>query len=246
MKKSLVKIAMASALAVSIIPAANAAEVSPAELTKIKGEYPELLGRPGVTIVKSQDLGNVKQLKVSIQTPRGPQEFETFVVKGSDIIFAGTAFDKTGKKVSFPVDAALVKAGVAFSVGTGPEQLYLVTDPECPYCRRLDQNLDKSVYTKYTFNVIPFPLSFHKDAKPMYRYILSGKDNAEKAKRYEAVMAGGNEWSKVKLTPEEIAAADKLMASGEASAKELQARGTPSVYDSEFSQFNYGPLLKKK
>jgi len=246
MKKNILKIALATSLALTGTTSLMATEVSNSDIVKIKKDFPALLGRQGVSIIKSQDLGKVKQLQVRIQTPRGPQEFETFIVEGLDVIFAGTAFDKKGVKVSFPVNADVIKDGVAFKIGNGPKQLYLVTDPECPYCKRLEQNIDEDKLKDYTVNLITMPLGFHKNAKDMYRYILSGKTDVEKTSRYKEVMNGSDVWSKVKLTEAEISAANKIMEKGQAAAKELGARGTPSIFDANFDKFNYGPLMKSK
>jgi len=246
MKQNMIKIALAASIALTG-SALFAKDLPKAELAEIVKSYPNLLARDGVTVLKSQDLGNVKQLKVMIKTQRGPQEFEAFVVKGSDLIFAGTAFDKAGKKVSFPINGSVIQAGIGLKLGTGSKQLYLVTDPECPFCKKLESNLDKDkVLKEYTINVIPMPLGFHKEAKPMYRYILAAKTNAEMVKRYNETMSGGTTYKTAKLSPSEIASANKKIEAGEQAARELGARGTPSVYDNNFNKFNYGGLLKSK
>ena len=56
----------------------------------------------------------------------------------------------------FPTNAQIVKEGVAFSFGNGPD-LYVVTDPECPFCRRVLNPIDNELWEckecKYLFEI---------------------------------------------------------------------------------------------
>ena len=56
---------------------------------------------------------------------------------------------------------------VAFQVGRGPKTLYLVTDPDCPFCRRLEATLDGLLKEgRITLKVILYPLTaLHPEAK---------------------------------------------------------------------------------
>jgi len=56
---------------------------------------------------------------------------------------------------------------VAFQVGRGPKTLYLVTDPDCPFCRRLETTLDGLLKEgRITLKVILYPLTaLHPEAK---------------------------------------------------------------------------------
>lgn len=226
--------------------AAKGDTLSNADISKLQADYPELIGKQGVKVLKGLDQGNFKQLELEVRGPRGPQQFEVFVVDGVDAVFAGNAYSKKGEKFSLPVNTDLIKSGVALKIGTGPKNVYVVTDPECPYCQRLEQNLADDVYEKYTINIIPMPLSFHKKAKPMLHWVLAGKDAKEQADRLHAVMAKKDtSFESYKPTKEEIAKNEALFATAYKAAMELRATGTPSVYDDKFQKANYDFLLKK-
>ncbi len=55
---------------------------------------------------------------------------------------------------------------VAFTAGSGKATFYLVTDPQCPYCKRAEKIIDKMIEEgKITVKYLMFPLPFHKGAK---------------------------------------------------------------------------------
>ena len=145
-----------------------------------------------------------------------------------------------------PKNKELIKQAVSVKVGTGPEQLYLVTDPECPFCRRLEENIDPEAKKKYTLNVILFPLPFHADAKPMSRYILAGKDNEERAKRLHDVMTGSEGWKEFKVPESQKEEIEAKIKKGLDAANELRAGGTPTLFDAYFSPVDVGLIAKKQ
>jgi thiol:disulfide interchange protein DsbC len=98
----------------------------------------------------------------------------------------------------------------------------------------------------YKVHVILFPLSFHKHAKDMSYYILAGKTNEEKAKRFREVLGGSNEWKNYHPTKEEKAKFDKILNNAKKAVEELGARGTPTVYDEKFNKTNWTKLGEKK
>jgi thiol:disulfide interchange protein DsbC len=220
-------------------------ELSKKEIEQLKTDYPQLIGKQGIVVKKGIDQGKFKQLELEIQTRRGPQQFEVFVVKGvDDVVFAGSAFNKVGDKYSLPVNEKAIKDAVAFEMGNGSETLYLVTDPECPYCQRLEKAIKPEALKKYTIKVIPMPLSFHKKAKPMYTYILAGKDNKEKSERMHKTMTGDTSYQNYKPTEKETKTAEEIFKKGYVGAKELKAGGTPSLYNSKFQKVTQDLLTK--
>jgi thiol:disulfide interchange protein DsbC len=223
-------------------------KLSKEELKKINQEISGLNKR--VLELKAIDgvkTHNVDILKIKLYYKGVPrQDFVAYKPENSTLLIFGKAVDyKTGKEVSMPKDMKSVKEGVAFKIGHGPKVLYLVTDPECPFCKRMEKNIRDDLKDKYTINVIPMPLSFHRHAKQMYYYIFSGKTDAEKAKRMEEVMKGkDNNWQNFKPTSEQKAKFDKIIEKGYKAAKELGARGTPSVFDEKGNPVNYMKLMK--
>lgn len=62
----------------------------------------------------------------------------------------------------------------AVTIGNGPNQVIEFTDPDCPYCRKLDAYLtERKDITRHIFF---FPLNIHPKAKEKARYILCSED----------------------------------------------------------------------
>jgi len=64
----------------------------------------------------------------------------------------------------------------AFTIGKGPVEVYYVTDPQCPYCKKGEailKELSESGEIKTHF--ILYPLSFHKNAKEQCISIICDK-----------------------------------------------------------------------
>ena len=123
---------------------------------------------------------------------------KSFVTKDGYLI-AGAIFKPDGKKINFPIDKELIKKGVAFEYGdkTKPT-LYLVTDPECPFCQKAEKTLGDKLAKNYNVKVILFPLSFHKKSKAYTSYILQGKTDQDKANRLKTVLREGENNKQVK------------------------------------------------
>jgi len=84
-----------------------------------------------------------------------------------------------GKLSMFPLDKAL-------KIGSGPNQVIEVSDPDCPFCR--DGSAFFSGRTDVTRYVFLYPLSkIHPEAEAKARYILSAVNPAE---AYEEVFSG--------------------------------------------------------
>ena len=119
------------------------------------------------------------------------------------------------KVKSIPLDKAL-------KIGTGPHQVIEFTDPDCPYCRKVDEFLAKRTdLTRYVFFL---PLrQIHPDAEKKAQYILSQKD-WEKALRevVSGVLDG-------KPLPE-TAHKNLMLEEMEQVAKSIGVRGTPALW----------------
>ncbi len=65
-----------------------------------------------------------------------------------------------------PEDMKRVNQLTAFSVGSGKKTVYLVTDPQCPFCKKAENILSSMVKSnEITLKVLLFPLRFHKGSK---------------------------------------------------------------------------------
>ena len=187
-------------------------------------------------------------LKIEARSSRGSQLIHAILDKQTNELYIGSAYDKEGNPILFPKDIQAIKEGVAFSYGTGSQEIYIITDPECPYCTRFE----KSVHGKlsdYTVHVIFFPLSFHKKAPAMVDWIMQGKDDAAKKERFEQVMLKGStaysslikDVNKPHVYSEAVRLAMKKM---QAAVLELNVRGTPAIYDKDFNPVQQDQLFK--
>jgi len=184
---------------------------------------------------------------LTLQTPQGSGNI--YLTKNKKYTILGNVFDNKKHQMILPhykVDKKVIDKGVVFTFGKGKTDIYIVTDPQCPFCREFEKkSKDSNLAKNYKVHVIFLPLSFHKYSKDMIYYILSAKTEAEKAKRFHETLQGGNEWKNFKPTKAQKEAIDKKIKESEKAAAELGAQGTPSFYDSKFNEINRNKLLKK-
>ena len=121
---------------------------------------------------------SVKGFCEAVVSVGGPFKNVIYVDKSGEFALLGQLIDlKTGenltrKKVTElsklkPEQIKKLEKLVAFTVGKGPKTVYLVTDPDCPFCKRLEATLDEFIKEgKLTVKVILFPLErLHPKAK---------------------------------------------------------------------------------
>jgi len=63
---------------------------------------------------------------------------------------------------------------LAFSSNDANKSILIITDPECPFCRRLAKDKNDKL-KNYRVDYILVALPYHKEAKQMISYILSAK-----------------------------------------------------------------------
>jgi thiol:disulfide interchange protein DsbC len=216
------------------------------ELLKATPLYQRLapMLKQGIAKAKGVDQGDFYIIR--LDTPRGKGNI--YITKDKKYTLLGTLLDnKKGEPImgQFPVNKEIVKKGVLFSFGHGKKDLYLVTDPQCPFCRVMERETRNTLEKKYRVHVILYPLPFHTHAKAMSYYILAGKTDRERAKRLQEVLSGSNKWKNYHPTQEEKNRFERELQKSAKAIEELGARGTPSVYDENFHQFNWGKLVVK-
>lgn len=65
----------------------------------------------------------------------------------------------------------------AIQIGSGADKIYVFSDPDCPYCRQLEQEFDK--LHGVTVYVFPFPIDgLHPNATAMAENIWCAKDRS--------------------------------------------------------------------
>jgi len=210
--------------------------------------YPKLKEDMKKGVIKVSGVETDSLYVIIIKTPR--KSGNIYITKDKKYTIIGNVINnKTGSMLSprtHKVNKKTVQEGITFSFGKGKEDLYVVTDPECPFCRMMEKSAGESLGEKYRVHVILFPLSFHKNAKAMSYYILAGKNDQEKAKRFKEVLNGSNAWKNYHPTKAEKEKFDKILKNAKKAVNELQAKGTPSIYDSKFNPINWQLLATQK
>ena len=182
---------------------------------------------------------------LKLQTPRG--NAEVFITKDEKYLIFGNVLDNKGQavKAEFPMNTKAIEKGVSFSFGSGKKELYVVTDPECPYCKKFeDASIKAGLDKKYRIHVILMPLSFHKNAVPMSHYILAGKTEAEVHKRFtDTVLGTDTKYKTFKPKATELQTYNARLDDAKKAADELGATGTPSVFDAKFNKVSWPTLV---
>ena len=164
-------------LALAITTSLSAVEeLSQNEITEI--EQLELFKRAQIKVTKAYDMGNLYALIINA---RGNAD-QVFLTKDKKSLITGDVIDTSdGSKITPPTDLTGVRGKEAFIYGSGTEEYFLFTDPECPYCKKFESYFPK-IEKNVKIRVFYYPLDFHKNAKDMSLYVMSKKTLAEKTK----------------------------------------------------------------
>jgi len=104
--------------------------------------------------------------------------------------------------------------------GTGAYKFAVFSDPDCPFCKKLEQGLEKLNVTDYTAYIFLFPLKeLHPEATQRAESIWCSKDKAAAWSNYM-----------VKDTAPEKATCSNPLASNEKLADQIGVIGTPTIY----------------
>ena len=236
-------------LALLVLTGANAVDtmLSKAKLQEIQ-KNSLILNKSTITVKEGLDKDSVYFLKLETKTKRGVKLMKAFVDKKTAAVYMGQGYDKDGKVLSFPKDISLIKEGISFSYGKGKKDLYIVTDPECPYCIKFEK-ASKGKLDEYRVHVILYPLPYHKKAPAMVEWIMQGKDDIEKQKRFEAVMVDKSQKYKTLIIDEKkpfiaVESTKRMIEKSKKAMNELEVRGTPAVFDANFNSVSWGSLIK--
>lgn len=152
---------------------------------------------------------------------------------GKYIVPTATVIDvDKQEQIKIPIDMSSIKGKEAFSYGTGKNEYYVFTDPQCPYCKRFEQQWT-SLSSNIKLNVYLYNLPFHKEAGSMSRWVLSAKNSKEKAQRLIDIANGSTKYRNAKYSSSEIKKLDAMLAKQKSLAESLGIKGTPTVLDSK-------------
>ncbi len=243
------KILLILSAAMTLMITVNAGDiiVDKVKLQELKTKN-KILQDPALTIKGAIEKLESYILKLEAKSPQGSQLITAFLDKKTSELYIGSAYDKEGKAILFPKDANIVKDGVAFSYGKGSKDIYIVTDPECPYCSRFEKAAVGKL-DDYKVHVILFPLPFHKKSPAMVDWIMQGKDDVEKKERFEEIMLKGS--SKYEELIKDVkkpyvysVATQEHIERSDKAAMELNVRGTPALYNENFDSISQDKVLK--
>lgn len=131
------------------------------------------------------------------------------------------AYELHNQQLSSITREELVASAVKVDFGKGSREYEFVifTDPECPYCAKVEDHFSKNDASIY---VNLFPLSFHKNAEKWSLEALSSKDFK---KAMESIKKSGKDLG-VEITPKAKKQLQEMVDLG----NRLNVNGTPKIF----------------
>lgn len=204
-------------------------------------EQLELFKRAQIKIVKAYDIGSLYILNINVQ---GNSD-EIYLTKDKKLIISGDVINaNNGIKITAPADLTGVRGKEAFVYGNGKEEYFLFTDPECPYCKKLETYLPQ-IKDKVKIRVFYYPLESHENAKDLSLYIMSQKTTAEKIDAMFESSENIDKAKNAKYTKAELAKLEKQLEDQVEIGTKLNVQGTPTVFDKEGNNIIWVNLLEK-
>lgn len=205
----------------------------------------KMFNKPGITITSYAEHESTYQVKGNVQNQGGVAPFEAFITKDLREVIFGRGFNaKTQKPLQVIIDTKAFIKDVAYTFGDGKDEYMLFTDPECPYCHQLEKILPL-LKKNAKFHIFLYPLSFHKNAKPMSYFIMSQKTDKDKASVMHNIANELTDYKKAKFTLSEIEKYDELLKKQFDIASILGVSGTPALFDINGNPVQWNTLLKK-
>jgi len=214
-------------------------QLSENEIKKI--ENLELFKRAQINVTKAYDIGNLYALQIKVQ---GNND-EVFLTKDKKSLITGDVIDtQSGASISMPVDLTGVRGKEAFTYGSGTDEYFLFTDPECPYCKKFESYLSE-VEKNVKIRVFYFPLEMHANAKDMSIYIMSKKTKEEKIKTMLNLELTNDDYKNRSYSKEELAKLEEQLAEHVEIAQRLNIQGTPGLLDKDGKMVVWPNMLQK-
>lgn len=151
----------------------------------------------------------------------------------TEVLIFGEIWTKEGKSLTAERKTALVSKrledlplNIAVKLGSGPNTIIEVADPDCPYCRKASEFFSKrDDVTRYVFFL---PLTaIHPEAEKKAKYILCSPDKRE---AYNEVFQGKLDGKNLSLMPACNDKVQGILAKHIQVAKKLGVRGTPAFW----------------
>lgn len=133
--------------------------------------------------------------------------------------------------VNFVNMSSLPQSNITY--GNGKTKVYIVTDPQCPFCAKLHKEMEKVLSDKkdVAFEMILYPLPSHKEAQGISENIACQKDNTQKQqilnKSFEFVSKGDS--NGLKTLEKACESAKGVINKNIEFAKNAGITGTPTI-----------------
>lgn len=213
-------------------------ELSKKEISNI--ENLNLFKEINIKIKNAYDMGSLYLLKVKV---RGNSD-EIYLTKDKQHLIAGDVLStKNGEKLTIPVDLKEIRGKEALTFGTGKDEYFLFTDPQCPYCKKFESFFPQ-IKDKVKINIFFYPLDFHKEAKDLSLYVMSKKTQKEKEDALLNITANSDSFINRTISKDELKTLEKKLETQMQVAHELDVRGTPAVFDSKGNKVSWVQLLQ--
>jgi thiol:disulfide interchange protein DsbC len=157
-----------------------------------------------------------------------------YVTKNAEFVFVGAnLFNDESKQnltaqrmqqlTTIQFDKLPLNNAIMVKKGDGSHKFAVFTDPDCPYCKSLEQTLENRGLTDYTAYIFLLPLEqIHPDARAKAEAIWCSKDRA----------AAWHEWMVAQKLPEKATCETPIDANRQL-AEDLSVNGTPTIYFSD-------------
>lgn len=133
--------------------------------------------------------------------------------------------------INFVNSSSLPQSNITY--GNGKTKVYVITDPQCPFCAKLHKEIEKVLSEKkdVAFEMILYPLPFHKEAQGISENIACQKDNTQKQqllnKSFEMVSKGDQ--NGLKSLEKACDTAKAVISKNIEFAKNAGINGTPTI-----------------
>ena len=178
-----------------------------------------------IKVISFTSIEGLYIIEAAKPTKKGEKGLTFFVSKDLKYTFFGRGYDNiTAEKIYIKKSPLSFKEKVNFTYGSGKDEYYLFTDPECPFCKKFEKQLLKSdLKEKVTIYYFLYPLPIHKNAVAMSTYILSQKN---KHKAVEDIMVRDSKEYTKTIAAEKTT---QILETNKQIAERLSIRGTPKL-----------------
>lgn len=204
---------------VSLMAQAGTSEDIASIQSKLASRTPSLLAKS----IKASPIAGLYEVYVQGNLIYTDKNFTYAIVNGAmmDVANEKNLTEERIKEITtINFDELPLKNAIEIKKGSGAYKFAVFSDPDCPYCKSLENGLAKSEAIDYTAYIFLLPLkTLHPDAAAKSESIWCAKDKAEA-------------WSNfmVKNTSPEKASCDNPLAANEKLAENLGVGGTPTIY----------------